>query len=857
MTSNQSSQYDVDRWADFWYYEIGVNVIPADTKNKIPLVPWRPNQNKPIPKDVFEQWKKEGKFNKGLAIICGKIWRGRHKGKYLNAIDCDNKKAIDEICTYKGKKLTLPQFAKWTLVEQHKDDLTKAHIYIISEKPFKKKSSDKVNPGLVEKIGKDEIPAIEVKGLGEHGIMFATPSVHKNGWKYEIIGIKKPILCDEFEKHIDNILGKYGIEYLSSSSDTNNDNTKSSLTPIEELFKPDYKVLEGRNRHEALLRIMESLLKRNLKTLEISQIKNLSYEWNQKHCVPPLDNKEFERQWKDAQSFVEKSNENNSKTGVIESSDNTIKKYKIMSSSNLSTSCAKNIVDLTLENSTLLKNEFEQPHALVKINNHYEVLSMDSSKFENYLSKLYYDKNEKQVANAESINNAIRMLKAQAIFEGKTMPLHLRLAWSNNETKDTIYYDLSDENRRSIKITKDMGWKIVENQFEVLFKRYGHQSAQVEPSHDYDKEIFDKFINSLNIKNEGHKLLVKVWITSLLIPEIAHPILLPYGEKGSAKSTLLKKIKMLIDPSQLDLFSVSRDKTQFIQQMTHNFLCFYDNVRYEPNWLSDEACRAVTGGSFSKRKLYSDDDDIPYRYKKILGFAGINVIFKEPDALDRSIKIELERIREENNIPDSKIEQELKQQIPQLLGFLFDIISKTLQIKDSVKLNRLPRMADFAEWGEAIARALGYKPLEFMDAYFENLGEQNIEIIESNPYAEAISKFVDYEKLCWTGSPKSLTKDLTNYADNNDIDSSKFPKTATSVSQRLNKIKSNLREGLGIEITVGRITSGNGNKKLMNTAIIKIRKLSPVAPVAPVAPENDTINEGKQDFITGAKNETG
>ena len=54
-------------------------------------------------------------------------------------------------------------------------------------------------------------------------------------------------------------------------------------------------------------------------------------------------------------------------------------------------------------------------------------------------------------------------------------------------------------------------------------------------------------------------------------------------------------------------------------------------------------------------------------------------------------------------------------------------------------------MADFAEWGEAIARALGYKPLEFMDAYFENIGEQNIEIIEANPFADAISKFIDYE----------------------------------------------------------------------------------------------------------------
>ena len=52
-------------------------------------------------------------------------------------------------------------------------------------------------------------------------------------------------------------------------------------------------------------------------------------------------------------------------------------------------------------------------------------------------------------------------------------------------------------------------------------------------------------------------------------------------------------------------------------------------------------------------------------------------------------------------------------------------------------------MADFAVWGEAIARAIGYKPMEFVNAYYENIGRQNVEAIESNPLAQAIEKFVD------------------------------------------------------------------------------------------------------------------
>ena len=511
---------------------------------------------------------------------------------------------------------------------------------------------------------------------------------------------------------------------------------------------------------------------------------------------------------------------------------------------NIFKSAADNLVELVLENSTLFKDEFEIPHALIRINNHFEVLSIEGSKFESYVSKLYYDKCDKKIANAESINNAIRTIKGKAIFEGQTISLHLKVAWANEINKDEIYYDLSDEKRRCIKITKGIGWKIINNQIEVLFKRYGHQAPQVEPSHDYDSKIFDKFIDSLNIKNEKHKLLVKIWIISLLIPGISHPILLPYGEKGSAKSTLQKKIKTLIDPSPLDLFSIYNDKTQFIQQLAHNYLCFYDNVKREPGWLSDEVCRAVSGGAFSKRKNYTDDDDIPYKYKKILSFSGINIIFSEPDALDRSIKIELERIKDEENIPDTKIEEELKQQIPALLGYIFDVVAKALEIKHSVKLKRVPRMADFAEWGEAIARALGYKPLEFMDAYFENIGEQNIEIIEAIPFADAISKFLDYEVTSWISSPQTFIKSLKEFADKNNIDSSKFPKSSQAISRKLNKIKSNLREGLSIEVIVGRITSGKGNKKQLNTAIIKIRKISPIPPISPVS-KNDEGNECK------------
>lgn len=291
---------------DFWYYEIGVNVIPANTKTKEICENWLQWQDKSISEELYELRKKNGEYDKGIAIVLGKIWRGKYQGQYLNGIDCDNKKAIEEICSYKDNNATisLQQLANWTIVEQHQDDPNRIHIYVRSTKPFKKKSSNKANPELLKKIDVNDIPAFEVKGLGQHGIFFCTPSIHKNGYPYQIIGVKEPILCNEFENHLNNICKKYGIQYLDDNR--NYDQTTSDKILIKDLFQPDFVILEGNNRHEGLLRAMESLLKRNQGILDLEQIKQLAQIWNQKHCEPPLDNKEFERQWECATKFISK-----------------------------------------------------------------------------------------------------------------------------------------------------------------------------------------------------------------------------------------------------------------------------------------------------------------------------------------------------------------------------------------------------------------------------------------------------------------------------------------------------------------------------------------------------------------------
>jgi hypothetical protein len=69
---------DYNGWARFWYDVIGVNVIPAKTRIKKTFIKWTPYQEGPTPRETFEEWIRNDDFKDGMALVLGKVWRGKH-----------------------------------------------------------------------------------------------------------------------------------------------------------------------------------------------------------------------------------------------------------------------------------------------------------------------------------------------------------------------------------------------------------------------------------------------------------------------------------------------------------------------------------------------------------------------------------------------------------------------------------------------------------------------------------------------------------------------------------------------------------------------------------------------------------
>jgi hypothetical protein len=191
---------------DFWHYNLGCNVIPADSKNKKTSLPsWTEWQNNSITGNQYEAWKNTNAFNNGIAVIAGKLWRGLYKDKYLVCIDCDNKKGIDEFLSHCFPDTkTLDELSQKTIVEQHLDRKDKAHVYFVVEKPLKNRG--RVNGTAEEE--EDKNPIIEIKSEGKSYVV-CSPSIHKDSCKYEIVGTKTPLFLDaEQSVKLENSLNK-------------------------------------------------------------------------------------------------------------------------------------------------------------------------------------------------------------------------------------------------------------------------------------------------------------------------------------------------------------------------------------------------------------------------------------------------------------------------------------------------------------------------------------------------------------------------------------------------------------------------------------------------------------------------
>lgn len=480
---------------------------------------------------------------------------------------------------------------------------------------------------------------------------------------------------------------------------------------------------------------------------------------------------------------------------------------------------ATKLMSLVEESGALFfHSDVKDLYAAMKVNNHTEIMSIGSRAFELWLIGLYYNACGQPISN-DAIKRVLGACSAKAMYDS---PNPVRLSVRVAEYGGEFWYDLTNNDWQVVKISKD-GWR-VENEPPILFDRFRHQSPQAMPKNGGG---INKILVHVNLKD--NKTLFLCWLVSCFVPNIPHSAIILHGEKGAAKSTASELLKNLIDPSSLETLTLqSNQRTLAVNLLNHWFLPF-DNVSFISEEVSDTLCRAITGGGIQQRKLNTNSEDVIFTFQRCIAINGIQNAAKRADLLDRSILIELLRIKDENRKELTEITANFEADRPEILGGIFDTLSKAMAVYPAVKLRNLPRMADFARWGYAIGEALGGMGQRFLDEYAANRQIQNEEAIAGDPVATLIVEFMR-DREYWSGKCSELYNKLLSIAYDHGISTSDkyYPKNAIVLAKKFSDIKSNLESiGLFVEKVMPRKEDGQhysikrGKSSTSSTALQK------------------------------------
>lgn len=476
-------------------------------------------------------------------------------------------------------------------------------------------------------------------------------------------------------------------------------------------------------------------------------------------------------------------------------------------------------VILSLLNDCQLIQTNGEAYAVVDSEDSRVVYQLKSKKFSQFMLKRYYEAKH-TAPGSEAINQALAILEMKASFDGSEEIIHRRVGRSDD---GVYFYDLNNGSQY-VRIDADSA-KLVQKP-EVCFFQSKNMNVQVIPDLETEPEmLFELIKNHFRIQKDADVILFSSYLVTCLIPDIPHPIMILFGEKGSSKSTSMRMIKRIIDPARQDLLVMPTSKDDLALILANHYMPCFDNMAALSAALSDMLCMASTGGAFSKRTLYTDSDETILEFLRCVVLNGINIVATQPDLLDRSFTTELSRIRTDERRPEDIIFKEFADDLPKILGALFNALSKAISIRETLTLERVGRMADFTYWGYAIAEVIGIGGELFLEAYLENQNRANEEALASNPVATAVIALMR-GTFQWSSSVSRLMYELEIVAETEKINTRQkiWPKEANVLSRRLNEVKSNLEE-VGIQYEVRpagdykKITITNENNRELNTIV--------------------------------------
>jgi hypothetical protein len=444
-------------------------------------------------------------------------------------------------------------------------------------------------------------------------------------------------------------------------------------------------------------------------------------------------------------------------------------------------------------------------YADLEINGHRETWPIRTKGFKRWLARRFYEETG-GAPGSEALQSALNVIEAKAHFDGPERQVFIRVG----SLAGKLYLDLGDDSWQAVEIDKS-GWRVIDNP-PVRFRRAAGMKPLPTPASGGSIEMLRPF---LNLQSDADFVLVVAWALAVLRDRGPYPVLVLSGEQGSAKSTFSAILRALLDPNTAPLRALPREDRELFIAANNGHVLTFDNISGLPTWISDTLCRLATGGGFSTRQLYTDQDEVLFDASRPIILNGIEDVVERPDLADRGLFLTLEPISEERRRPEEELRAAFDRERPGILGALLDAVVEGLRRLPETRLPKPPRMADFALWATACETAL-WPEGTFWSAYCGNRDKAVEDVIEANPVAAAVRALMSLQGV-WTGTATDLLKDLAKVTDEPFARCKDWPTNPRALAGKLRRIAPFLRK-IDIEIKFGEREGRARNRTIRITA---------------------------------------
>ena len=392
-------------------------------------------------------------------------------------------------------------------------------------------------------------------------------------------------------------------------------------------------------------------------------------------------------------------------------------------------------------------------YAIIPVRGHREVWSLESRGFGRWVSHEFYRRRGRALSQV-ALSAAVNALVGEALFEGAENDVSVRLAGVGGR----VYLDLANDERHAIEIDSN-GWRRVDPiEKGVRFVRREGMLALPMPEQGGDLDALRELVN---VPSDDDWILVKGFLVMSLHPCGPYPVLSINGEQGSAKSFLTRFVRTLVDPSDTALRRPPAREEDLGVAGRSSWIVAYENVSSLSGNMSDAICCLSTGGTLTRRRLYTNEEESRIRLKRPVIVNGIVSVALRGDLADRSIPLVLPRIRRE----ERRLEQELLAAFDalhaSLLGALLDAVSCALQRVANVRLDAMERMAEFCAWVTAAEPSLGIEDGAFMEAYRSVVEDAAVDALDASPVTAPVLELLARSPgREWVGTCKELLQTL-------------------------------------------------------------------------------------------------